>query len=518
MMNRVAALCAITLVAAPAQAMPVKVDGGRMEGQGADGLTVYKGVPFAEPPVGELRWRAPRPVKAWSGVRQATTFAPACMQTGVSMPGETPPVISEDCLYLNVWTPAKVAGERLPVLVWIPGGGFSSGSASMPLYWGDRLAKEGAVVVTVGYRVGPLGFLAHPELTAESPQRSSGNFGLEDQIAALRWVQRNIAAFGGDPGRVTIAGQSAGAISVSILMASPLARGLFHRAIGQSGGLFEPLQLAPSYQLPNAEREGVAYATSVGARSLAELRRLPASALLQGKTELISHPVIEPHVLPASPYGVFAAGRQHDVPILIGSNADEARSLTVLTEVKAATFADDIARRWGPLPPEIIAAYPNATDEEARKARAAFERDLRFGWDMWAWARLQSATGKSRVYYYRFGHEPPFPSGSPYEGWGAAHFAELWYMFDHLDQEHWPWRASDRALARAMTSYWINFVRSGDPNGPGLPAWPAFSNADSKVQQLRDPISVGVVVDLKTLQVFDAVYGRLRGAPNKAGP
>jgi para-nitrobenzyl esterase len=389
-----AALGALALLAAPAQAMPVKVDGGRIEGQVANGLRIYKGVPFAEPPVGELRWRAPRPVKAWSGVRRAANFAPACMQTGVSMPGETPPAVSEDCLYLNVWTPAKGAGDRLPVLVWIPGGGFSNGSASMPLYWGDRLAKEGAVVVTVGYRVGPLGFLAHPELTAESPHRSSGNYGLEDQIAALRWVRRNIAAFGGDPGRVTIAGQSAGAISVSILMASPLARGLFHRAIGQSGGLFEPLQLAPSYQLSNAEREGVAYATSVGARSLAELRRLPATALLQGKAGLISHPVIEPNVLPASPYEVFASGRQHDVPILIGSNADEARSLTVLTEVKAATFADDIAKRWGPLPPEIIAAYPNATDEEARTARAAFERDLRFGWDMWAWARLRPSAGQ----------------------------------------------------------------------------------------------------------------------------
>jgi len=256
---RIATLAAAILVtsrpASTAMIDTVHTDAGLVQGVRMDNVTVYKGIPFAAPPVGERRWREPQPVTPWSGVRVTDTFAPACMQTGVSMPGETPPVVSEDCLYLNLWTPAKNAGAHLPVLVWIYGGGFTNGSASMPLYWGDRLAHKGVIVVTLSYRVGPFGFLAHPELTRESPHHTSGNYGLLDQIAALEWVQRNITAFGGDPGRVTIAGQSAGATSVSLLMASPRARGLFQRAIAQSGGLFEPLQLAPNYLLANAERD-----------------------------------------------------------------------------------------------------------------------------------------------------------------------------------------------------------------------------------------------------------------------
>jgi para-nitrobenzyl esterase len=236
------------------------------------------------------------------------------------MPGETPPTVSEDCLYLNVWTSAKTAHERLPVIVWIYGGGYVNGSASMPLYWGDHLANKGVIVVTIAYRLGPLGFLAHPELTLESPHHSSGNYGLMDQIAALEWIQRNIAAFGGDPKNVTIAGQSSGAISVSILMASPRAKGLFQRAIGESGGLFEPLQLAPKYLLTNAERDGEKHAHSLGAASLQELRRLPASQL-SGNSGDVSHPVIEPYVLPVSPYEAFTSARQNDVPLLIGSHA-----------------------------------------------------------------------------------------------------------------------------------------------------------------------------------------------------
>jgi para-nitrobenzyl esterase len=258
-------------------AQRVHTASGTISGLRDGGLNVYKGIPFAAPPVGELRWRAPAPVASWSGVRKADDFAPACMQTGVSMPGEKPPKVSEDCLYLNIWTPTKRAAQRVPVIVWIYGGGYINGSSSMPLYWGDRLAHKGVVVVTIAYRLGPLGFLALPELTRESPHHSSGNYGLMDQIAALQWVQKNIAVFGGDPSRVTIAGQSSGSISVSILMASPLAEGLFHRAIGESGGLFEPVQLAPKYLLANAELDGEKYAASLGATTLAQLRSLPAA-------------------------------------------------------------------------------------------------------------------------------------------------------------------------------------------------------------------------------------------------
>ncbi len=504
----------LAMIAGPAASGAVRIDTGLIQGSRDGDLAVYKGVPFAAPPVGPLRWREPAPAASWRGVRRADAFAPACMQTGVSMPGEAPPRISEDCLYLNIWTPARTAHARLPVIVWIYGGGFSNGSASMPLYWGDRLARKGAVVVTISYRLGPSGFLALPELTAESPHQSSGNYGIEDQIAALAWVKRNIAAFGGDPGRVTIAGQSAGAASVSLLMASPLARGLFQRAIAESGGVFEPIKLAPGYQLAAAEKDGHTYAASVGAKSLVQLRALPAAALLAGQRDAVTHPVIEPYVLPASPYEVFAAGRQNDVPILVGSNADEARSLIPdLPKVKAATFAADISNRWGALPPQLLAPYPHATDAEAVAARLAFERDLRFGWDVWTWARLEAATGRNPVYYYHFTHAPPFPAGSVYAGWGPSHFADLWYVFDHLDQQPWRWTAADRDLADAMSSYWVNFARSGDPNGPGLPRWPRFERASPRSLWLDQPISVGPVANLDTLAVFDAVYAGVRGAP-----
>jgi para-nitrobenzyl esterase len=487
---------------------------GSISGLREGGVSVYKGVPFAAPPLGELRWRPPEPPAPWKGTRTATAFAPACMQEGVSMPGEVPPADSEDCLYLNIWTPAKRIAERLPVIVWIHGGGYRNGSASMPLYWGDQLAHQGVIVVTIAYRLGPLGFLALPELTHESSNGSSGNYGLLDQIAALRWVQHNIAAFGGDPNRVTIAGQSSGAISVSILMASPQAKGLFQRAIGESGGLFEPLQLAPSYLLANAERDGEKYAATLGVHSLQELRRLAAARLLGGDNAGgVTHPVIEPAVLPVAPYAAFAAGRQNDVPLLIGSNAEEARSLTDVTHVSAATFEADVERSFGALPPAIVAAYPHASDEAARQARLDLERDLRFGWDMWVWARLQAASGQSAVYYYSFRQSPPFPSDSLYAGWGASHFAELWYVFDHLNQEPWRWSKADRKVAQAISRYWTNFARSGDPNGKGLPSWPAFTNTNGRVLSFGDPIKVADVANLSSLTVLDSVYASVRASP-----
>ena len=510
----IAALAALLLAIAPAAlaAQPlVRIDTGAARGTASHGIAAYLGLPYAAPPTGDLRWRPPRTAQAWPGVRAATAFAPACPQTGVSMPGETPPTTSEDCLYLNVWTPAGPTAPPAPVMVWIHGGAYANGATSMPLYWGDRLARRGVVVVSIAYRLGPLGYLAHPELTAESPHATSGNYGLMDQIAALQWVRRNISAFGGDPKNVTIAGQSSGAMSVSLLLASPLAAGLFHRAIGQSGGVFEPVQLAPQYRLAAAEEDGVAYAQSVGATSLSELRRLPAARLLEGRSGQVSHPVLEPHVLPRTPYEAYAAGRQNDVPVLIGSNAEEANSLIDLNAVRAATFAKDVERAWGALPPQLTAAYPFSSDAEARRARAGFERDLRFGWDMWAWARLQAMPGRRPAYLYRFSQRPPFPEDSARAGWGAAHLAELWYMTDHLDQETWAWTASDRRLADIMARYWVNFARSGDPNGPGLPPWPAFADG-GQMLDLGDRVRPIPAPADPQLAVFDAVYDAVRGA------
>lgn len=501
----------VTSAIAIAQKPHAVTEKGEISGVSENGIGVYKGIPFASPPVGDLRWRPPAEPASWKGVRKADAFAPACMQDGVSMPGEAPPKVSEDCLYLNIWTPAKSTREHLPVMVWIYGGGYTNGSASMPLYWGDQLAHKGVIVVTIAYRVGPLGFLALPELTRESPLHSSGNYGLMDQIAALEWVQRNIAAFGGDSRNVTIAGQSAGSMCVSILMVSPRAKGLFQRAIGESGGLFEPLQLAPRYLLVNAEHEGEQYAASLGATSLEELRQLPAKKLLSGNAGGISHPVIEPYALPVAPYEAFGSGTQNDVPLLLGSNTEEARAMVDASHLKAADFDASIERSFGSLPPEIIAGYPHTTDQQARQSRIDLETDLRFGWDMWAWARLQARTGHNPVYYYSFRQQPPFPAGSVHEGWGASHFAELWYVFDHLQQSPWNWTVADRRLAEEMSCYWVNFAKSGSPNSPALPPWPAFTNKDSKLLYLGASITVGGVVNINRLNTFDTAYNTLRG-------
>jgi para-nitrobenzyl esterase len=506
-----------------AQGPVIPTESGAISGVHESGLSVYKGVPFAAPPLADLRWRPPAPVAPWTGTRKADTFAPACMQDGVSMPGETPPKISEDCLYLNIWSPAKTARDHLPVIVWIYGGGYTSGSASMPLYWGDRLAQKGVIVVTIAYRVGPLGFLALPELTRESSHHSSGNYGLMDQLAALAWIQRNIAAFGGDAKNVTIAGQSAGSMCVSILMSSPRGKGLFERAIGESGGLFEPLELAPRYLLANAERDGEKYAEFLNAPSLAQLRKLPAHDLFKGNAGGVSHPVIEPYILPAPPFDAFTSGQQNDVPLLLGSNSEEARALVDVTHVTAASFDEDLANSVGALPPPIVSAYPHAADKDAKQSMIALQTDLRFGWDMWTWAKLQSATGKSPVYYYSFRQKPPFPAGSVYDGWGASHFAELWYVFDHQDQSPWNWTPGDRKLAEEMSTYWSNFASSGNPNisrdanvsNPArltLPTWPPFASPDAKVLYLSDPITVGVVASMDGMKIFDTVYAAVRGS------
>ncbi len=503
----------LALSISQAVAAPVQTDAGLLDGMHDGALSVYKGVPFAAPPVGDLRWREPRPVAHWAGVRHADTFSPVCMQDGTSVPGQPVETDSEDCLYLNVWAPTAAA--KLPVMVWIPGGGFSQESGSIPLYWGDALAKKGVILVTINYRVGPFGFFAHPELTKESAHDASGNYGLMDQVAALKWVQRNIAGFGGDPSRVTIWGQSAGSMSVNLLMASPLAHGLFQRAIGESGGVFIPPSATPfrdSWFPAGNEQLGAKTGAALGANSIAALRAVPADKILKSANGIANHPIIDGYVLPKEPYDIFTAARQNDVPILIGSNADEGKPMIAGVTVKSATYASDIRGMFGALPDDFLDAYPHDTDATARDARANVERDLRFGWDTLTWARMQARTGSGKVFYYYFAHLPPYPAASPFAAWGAGHWSELPYTFGHLDQQQWAWTATDRALSDAMTTYWTSFAKTGDPNGDGLPQWPAFTTGEPRAMHFDDGMAVGGVANLPGLERLDAYFTKARAA------
>ncbi|HYK51455.1 MAG TPA: carboxylesterase family protein [Terriglobales bacterium] len=518
-------LVVLAVLQSVAWSRTVHIETGLIEGTPDGTLTVYKSVPFAAPPVGQLRWRAPEPPLTWTGVRRADKFGPICMQSGVSVPGAAEEAVNEDCLTLNIWTPATSGNDKLPVMVWIPGGGFTQESASMPLYWGDMLARRGVVVVTINYRVGVFGFLAHPELTRESPNHSSGNYGLLDQIAALAWIKRNVAAFGGDQSLVTIWGQSAGSMSVSLLMASPLARGLFQRAIGDSGGFFVPPAAtgsAADWFLTGAERQGVKFAAAVGvsstaASSIEALRKLGPQQILKASDAGTTHPIMDGYVLPEEPYDAFRAGHQNDVPLLLGSNAEEAKPLIANMDVKLTTFGDDVGKAFGgdsmrDLANEYLKIYPAKTDAEARQTRARFERDLRFGWDVWTWARMQSKTGKGEVFYYYIKHSPPYPEGSPFKSWGAGHWQELRYAFDHLAQIQWAWTDADHALANTMAAYWTNFSRSGDPNGAGVPVWPNFTTGNERLMNFDGTVAVAGVPNLTGLRLLDDHFARLRAA------
>jgi para-nitrobenzyl esterase len=476
--------------------------------------TVFKGIPYAMPPVGELRWREPQPPASWPGIRKTDHFAAICPQEGASVPGAAPEPTSEDCLYLNIWMPAHVRGARLPVMVWLYGGGWTTGSASMPLYWGDQLAARGVIVVTVAFRVGAFGFMAHPELTRESPHEVSGNYGLLDQIAALRWVQRNIGAFGGNRGCVTIFGQSAGSMSVCLLMSSPLAKGLFQRAIGESGGVFTPPAAVPGskvFFLAGAEQTGQAFQKRLGAGSLAQMRELPAADIVKSEQDFPFLFAFDGYVLDRQPYDAFSGGHQNDVALLVGSNADEGRPLLEGTTITASNFGPDLAHSaFALIPKSVLKHYPFISDKEAFESRAALERDVRFGWDMWTWARLQSATGKAPVYYYYFGHRPPAPAGTPWARWGAGHWAELPYVFGHSDQAPGAWNSGDHALSDAMIGYWTNFAKNGDPNGPGLGEWPVFTCASPQVLHFDDVIHVGGVANLDKLQAIETFFTEAR--------
>ena len=476
------------MASGPRASAPISTTGGLIADAEPDafGVRAFRGIPYAAAPVGQLRWRAPQPLARRDGVYEADRWGPRAMQ-GRRL-GDLDPLndrMSEDCLYLNVWTPARSAEERLPTMVWIHGGSNSIGAASQPEYDGTNLARKGVAIVSINYRLDVFGFLAHPELTAESGVGSSGNYGLLDQIAALRWVRENIAAFGGDPDNVTVFGQSAGAFDVSLLMASPLTEGLFARAIGQSGGALSRAPLTGPKPLDLGEREGLGFAQKLGAGRIAALRALPAEALLAAA---IANPiaygfgVVDGHVAPEHPAAIFAAGRQRPVPLLVGANRDEG----TLFEPRLASwgpgqplFVDRVRAQFGAQAEQALAHYPpGATPADDQAAYARLVGDLIIDLGAWRWAELAAASGRAPVYRYRFDRRPPgAPQASiyPLTAPGVYHFAEICYVFDNQHLRDWRWETADRRLAQTMSSYWINFARTGDPNGDGLPRWPRYA-------------------------------------------
>jgi para-nitrobenzyl esterase len=487
----------------------VRVAQGVLQGIEAakPGIRAFLGIPYAAPPVGDKRWTAPEPAASWEGVRSADQFGDRCVQTR-PFPDQLfqSPAESADCLTLSVWTPAKL-GDRVPVMVWIHGGGFFSGASDEKRHDGSVLASKGVVLVEFNYRLGVLGFLAHPELTAESPHHASGNYGLMDQIAALHWVHDNIAAFGGDPGNVTIFGESAGSFAVSALMASPLAQGLFQKAIGESGAYFTGggLSLLP---LAAAEQRGTELAAAVGARSLAELRATPPAKLVATVGDQLTRfaPILDGYVLPTDPWDVFAEGRQAKVPLLAGWNSAEIK----LPPTTVAAFEQQLRARFPDNFAAAQAAYPAHDDREARASAIALASDGFTVYSTWKWIELQSATGGVPVYRYLFDQPMPTDSGPPPpDDPGAAHAMEIEYVFETLDSRHLAWRDEDRRVADLAATYWTNFAKTGDPNGPGLPAWPAWgANGEHRLMRINAAAAAETEQDRARFEFLDRLAQR----------
>ena len=494
------------------QPAPVLTEYGLVQGVTEKDLAVYRGIPFAAPPIGDLRWRAPQPAVKWEGVRPADKFGPDPYQ------GDGKGNVSEDCLYVNVWTPAKSAGERVPVLVWIYGGGFSFGSTSTPVHNGEHLAHKGVVLVSMNYRVGPLGFLAHPGLTAESPRHTSGNYGLQDQIAGLQWVKKNIAAFGGDPDRVTIFGESAGGISVSMLCASPEAKGLFRGAISESGGSFGPTR-PTTYpgenmrSLADAEQSGVAFAQKAGVNTIAELRQVAPDKLPAGWGSGTAWPIVDGWVVPGDQHKLYEAGRYNDVALLVGYNSDEGLSFS--REKTAAEYIAGVQKRYGRFAGDLIKAYPAGADSVPKTARD-LARDAAFGWQTWSWASLQLKTGKAKVFYYYFDQHPDRPAGSPQADHGTPHGVDVPYVFQTLDRNDAKLTPGDWAVSDLVSTYWTNFAKHGNPDGPGVPPWPEFTPGDRRVMYFHNTAAPGPVPSATALEVLDAYFAWRRTPEGEA--
>jgi len=522
---------------------PVVTRSGPVEGiVGRDrSIRVYRGIPYAAPPVGPLRWRPPEPPEPWSAVLKAGAFAPMCPQSprdasraGIDLP------MSEDCLYLNVWAPADASRRGpLPVLVWIYGGGFRAGTGAHPRYDGEGLARRGLVVVTFNYRLGAFGFLATPELSEESPHGASGNYGLLDTIALLRWVRDNIAAFGGDPGRVTVAGQSAGAGTVNFLAMSPLAKGLFHGAIAQSHARYardpELRYLSTSYRtLADAEEAGAKYAREHGARSLADLRALPWQKLVDGRPAFdtavdsgstgkppLFRPVVDGWVLPRGYEETYAAGAQNDIPYLVGNNLHESgavpesafpdhRGRGAVSQGPGAppvyvtldSFVAAARRKFGPMADEFLRLYPAGSDDEAgRASNAAVNDNSRISLHLWGTQWSEHTTSPVHTYFWT--HPSPALGQEPRR---ASHSSEIEFVFDNLNDGDAPWTDEDREVAGIVSDYWANFATRGDPNGPGLPRWPAYAADMPVVMELGARFAPIPIADPARLDFWERFF------------
>jgi para-nitrobenzyl esterase len=479
----------------------IKIQNGMVEGViEKSGVHSFKGIPFAAPPVGDLRWREPQPPKNWEGIRPAKQFAASAMQNNVFGDMNFRSAgMSEDCLYLNVWTPAG-KNKGLPVLVYFYGGGFIAGDGSEPRYDGESIAAKGIVAVTLNYRLGVFGFMAHPELSKESPHHSSGNYGLLDQSAALRWVQNNIAAFGGDPKRVTIAGESAGSTSVSAQMASPLSKNLISGAIGESGSVLGTLSAVP---LSKAEESGVAFADSIGLHSLSELRAVPADSLLHAAKKTRFSITIDGYFFPKNPYDIYEAGEQAHVPLLAGWNSEEMNYRMIMGNEKPGkeSFAKVVQKLYADSAKEALQYYNAATDEQAEQVATDLASDRFIGYSTWKWTDLQMKTGGKPVYRYFFSRpRPPMNAamGNVTAGLaggvvktgdssvhttqsipkGAVHSAEIEYALGNLaSNKVYAWTPEDYNVSKIMEEYFANFIKTGNPNGRGLPAWPPTNSS-----------------------------------------
>jgi para-nitrobenzyl esterase len=485
------AACIALLVTAPCHAgidSAVKTQSGMVSGvAGRDAaITAFKGIPYAKPPVGKLRWALPQAPAKWKGVRRADQFSAGCAQL---FPKATFPQ-SEDCLYLNVWTPAKAPNAKLPVMVWIHGGGLRVGASAEALYDGEEIAKKGVVVVSFNYRLDVFGFFAHPELSKKSGYGASGNYGHYDQLAALRWVQRNVAAFGGDPSKVTIFGQSAGAYSVANQVASPMSKGLFRAAIIES--LRGNYALTPMQSLSEAEAAGTAFARSVGANSLAELRALPVEKLLAASHSAGAPTAnVDGRFLPRSPDDVYRSGNQNKVPVMIGSNSDEAQH-SIKSALSSVAYIAKAETAYGSDAAAFLALYPGGTDLEAKEHQQRQLADVTALGEQ-AFARFVSASGQTAYNYYFSYVDNGSYNAEPVKfglKLGADHGSELPYTFGLLN--HWdkPVPDTDRNMQTVMMGYWVNFAKALDPNGEGLPIWKPVAPDSDEIMVFGDKIGM----------------------------